>query len=171
MGADEWEALRDLRLRALADAPDAFGATYAESADRSEDYWRGWIVGEGWDATVRTWIADDRGRWRGMAVGARFDADPSTLHLFGMWVDPQLRGTTIAERLLGMVEAWGHALAVGRIALRVSEGNVRAETFYAKVGFRRTAAPATPLREGSTVLTHAMERRLAAAPAGRTGTR
>jgi RimJ/RimL family protein N-acetyltransferase len=159
--AEEWEELRDLRLLALTDAPDAFGATHAESVDRPEAYWRGWILGEGWDGTVRTWVADDRGRFRGMAVGARFDADASALNLFGMWVAPELRGTTIASRLVGMAEAWGHALAAGRIVLRVSEGNARAEAFYAKLGFRRTDTAATPLREGSTVLVHEMERSLA----------
>jgi RimJ/RimL family protein N-acetyltransferase len=158
--AEQWEALRDLRLRALTDAPDAFGATLAESVDRPEPYWRGWILGEGWDGTVRTWVADDRGRLRGMAVGARFDADGSALSLFGMWVEPELRGTTIAARLVGMVQAWGYALAADRIVLRVSEGNARAEAFYAKLGFRRTDTAATPLRDGSTVLVNEMERPL-----------
>src|SRR6266404_4343892 len=40
--ADEWEALRDTRLRALADAPDAFGTTYTEALARPEQWWRDW---------------------------------------------------------------------------------------------------------------------------------
>ena len=38
--ADEWEALRDLRLRALADSPHAFATTLAEAERRSEAEWR-----------------------------------------------------------------------------------------------------------------------------------
>ena len=38
--ADEWEALRETRLRALADAPDAFGTTHAEARAHPEQWWR-----------------------------------------------------------------------------------------------------------------------------------
>ncbi len=155
---DTLERFRDLRLRALRDAPDAFGATSEASADRDAAYWRGWITGEGWDGEVRSWVAEDRGTWRAMAVGARFDASPTVVHLFGMWVEPALRGSGIASRLVGTVAAWAIARGAERLRLAVSDGNDRAETFYAKQGFVRTGEDATPLREGSTVLVHAMER-------------
>ena len=158
---DEWEAFRDLRLRALRDAPDAFGGTADASIDRDETYWRGWIEGEGWDGDVRSWVADDRGRLRGMAVGARFDEDPATMNLFGMWVEPELRGSGIATRLVGMVERWGEALGVERIVLRVTQGNARAERYYEKLGYRRTDRDPIPLRDGSAVLTREMARSLA----------
>src|SRR6476660_4862023 len=43
--ADEWEALREIRLAALADSPDAFGSTLVEERDADEVRWRGWITG------------------------------------------------------------------------------------------------------------------------------
>src|SRR5689334_8540695 len=39
---DDWKTTRDLRLRALLDAPEAFGGTYADSAARDEASWRAW---------------------------------------------------------------------------------------------------------------------------------
>lgn len=162
--ADEWEAFRELRLRALEDAPDAFGGTHATAVEEPESYWHGWITGDGWDGVVRSWVADDRGRFRGMAVGARFDDEPATLNLFGMWVAPEGRGSGIARRLVDMVEAWGLALGVERLVLRVSDGNARAEAFYAKLGFRRTPRPSLRLRDSSTVRVHEMARPLAPAP-------
>src|SRR4051794_36466500 len=38
----EWRALRDLRLRALLDAPEAFGGTYEESSARPDERWIEW---------------------------------------------------------------------------------------------------------------------------------
>lgn len=40
LSMDEGLRLRHIRLRALADAPDAFGSTYAEVAAHPLDMWR-----------------------------------------------------------------------------------------------------------------------------------
>jgi hypothetical protein len=37
--ADEWRGYRDLRLRALADSPDAFGSTLTEETSRLDAEW------------------------------------------------------------------------------------------------------------------------------------
>jgi len=42
VSAQEWVELRELRLRALADAPDAFLTTLAEVQGRSDDDWCEW---------------------------------------------------------------------------------------------------------------------------------
>jgi GNAT superfamily N-acetyltransferase len=163
---DEWEAFRELRLRALTDAPDAFGRTYEASKDEPEASWRGWILGEGWDGRVRSWVADDRGTLRGMAVGARFDADPSVVSLFGMWVERELRGSGIAARLVGMVEAWARGQGATRVVLWVSDGNRRAAAFYTKLGFSPTRTPTRALRDGSPVRVAEMERSLSPSAVG-----
>ena len=38
--AQDWQALRDIRLAALQDAPDAFASTYAEQAAFTEADWQ-----------------------------------------------------------------------------------------------------------------------------------
>lgn len=40
VGVDDWATWRELRLAALADAPDAFGATLREWRDADEARWR-----------------------------------------------------------------------------------------------------------------------------------
>jgi hypothetical protein len=37
---DDWAAMRDIRLAALQDAPDAFAATYHQEASFTEAQWR-----------------------------------------------------------------------------------------------------------------------------------
>ncbi|HET6561378.1 MAG TPA: hypothetical protein VFG72_05855 [Marmoricola sp.] len=38
-----WEGWRELRLRALALDPDAFGSTLERERDLDEAFWRGWL--------------------------------------------------------------------------------------------------------------------------------
>ena len=40
IGPDEWEVFRDLRLRALREAPYAFGSRYDDWAQAPEERWR-----------------------------------------------------------------------------------------------------------------------------------
>ena len=37
---EDWQALRDIRLEALRDAPSAFGSTYEREVVRGETHWR-----------------------------------------------------------------------------------------------------------------------------------
>ena len=70
IGADEWGELRDLRLRALQDAPDAFGSTYEEESIRTDAEWMEWaadarggrlVVRRWWRWTTGSWIAHGGG--------------------------------------------------------------------------------------------------------------
>jgi GNAT superfamily N-acetyltransferase len=161
VGADEWASLRDVRLSALADSPDAFGATLVEERRFDEARWRGWATGDGWPGAVATFVADDAGSFVGMATGHHPDADPAIAWLFAMWVRPDLRGRGIGRALVDGVVSWANRRPpIGRVVLRVTETNAGADRFYASCGFVPTDEAPEPLRAGADLRTHRMVRAL-----------
>jgi ribosomal protein S18 acetylase RimI-like enzyme len=132
--ADEWERARDLRLRALADAPQAFGRSLAEENDLSESDWRERVT----PSDERAWFvetADDQ--FIGMATGF-FDERSETAYLFGMWVEPECRRSGIGKRLVERVIAWGRERGAARIELEVNEATRPAVALYEACGFAPT---------------------------------
>jgi hypothetical protein len=90
VGRDEWGTLRVLRLRALQDAPDAFGSTYEEESSRTDAEWMGWAADLADGGSSFGVVADD-GSWLAMAVGAPHRDHPGEAGLFAMWVAPDAR--------------------------------------------------------------------------------
>src|SRR6266705_4102146 len=115
--ADDWEALREIRLAALAESPDAFGSTLAEERDADEAGWRGWITGDGWAGIVATFVADGPDPFLGMATGFRPDDRPSIGWLFAMWVRPERRGEGIGRQLVVAVAGWAASLHIDQLLL------------------------------------------------------
>lgn len=155
--SDEWERARELRLRALAEAPDSFGSTLEGEREATEADWRGWVTG--WaDSTNAMVIAEVDGVWIGMAVGSRAGADADA-HLYGMWVEPGRRrdgvGASLVEAVLGWALSWGAASVI----LSVTEANDGAVRFYDHLGFEDTGER-HPLREGSELVARILRRPL-----------
>lgn len=127
----EIEQLRDLRLRALLDAPTAFASAYGHEIERPLTDWLWWVT-----PPSVTFIAEDGdGSWYGMATG-RLDDDGRCADVFSMWVDPCVRGQKVGVRLLDRVIEWARASGVGTVRLGVTEGNAVAEALYRGRGFR-----------------------------------
>jgi ribosomal protein S18 acetylase RimI-like enzyme len=159
--AGDWTRLRELRLAALLDAPDAFGGTYDDEAARDETAWRWWIGGEEGRSTGRTFVEEREGALTGMATGMVFAERPATAHLFGMWVRPQDRGRGVGAALVDEVVGWAAARDAERIELRVADGNDAATRLYERAGFVLRPEDRSPLREGFDVVTIGMELLLA----------
>lgn len=153
--AAEWEALRDLRLRALADAPQAFGTTLAQAERRSEADWREaarrGASGDRWS----TFVADGGGRLVGTATGHFPDErhraldDPAIVSVIQMWVDPAVRRAGLGTRLVQAVLRWAAERGSPVARLEVNGTDADAIAFYGSVGFRDTGrrAPFWPDRD------------------------
>ena len=143
-GFDDLDEVRDVRIRAMADAPYAFGSTLERERSLSDSDWRLRIERGPW------WLArpDDRGSAVGLVAGMVDPDEPAARQLVGMWVDPSARGTGTAGRLVEAVLAWARDDGAEGVVLWVADGNERAERLYARMGFsrngRRAALPPDP---------------------------
>lgn len=125
--------LRDLRLRSIADAPDAFGQPLAEAHGRPESEWHR-SARQASHGDNRTWlIAESDVGPIGLVQGRK--RRPSTLLLFSMWVDPALRRLGVGRMMIGSLEAWATAWNANETILWVLGANSSALDFYRDLGF------------------------------------
>lgn len=124
---DEWQTYRDVRLAALADAPEFFGGTYAASAALPDQQWIDWC-------DLPSWFAFDGERAIGMVRAFRSD-DGRLPELVSMWVAPSSRGGDVAGRLVRSVLDWARHEGEAGVRLRVVTTNARAMRLYEREGF------------------------------------
>lgn len=127
----EWPTLRDLRLRALADAPDAFWATLEDESRFEEADWIRFLTSVAW------FVARQDGRDVGLAGGLRREEHDHP-EVIGMWVEPSERRGGTATLLLQAVCNWADEYDAGEVVLWVTTGNDAARLFYERNGFRLT---------------------------------
>jgi GNAT superfamily N-acetyltransferase len=140
------DLLRTIRLRSLQDAPSAFGSSYDRELSFTPENWRSRLRSDS-----ATFVDEDAdGNIAGLATGIP-DADESSLaRLVAMWVAPEARGTGVGHRLVAGVVGWARCEGFSAVRLRVTEGNLPAETLYTRHGFRRTGTTLHRERDGLT---------------------
>lgn len=169
--AGEGPRLRDVRLRSLADSPDAYGQTAAAAAAEPDALWAE-QARTGARGQRRTWIVAERldgdvpGTLVGVATGRR--RLPDTLLVFSVWVAPEVRGTGTGRALIAACEAWGRTWGAQRTLLWVVRGNTAALAFYAALGFLREEATEDAAR-GAAFDAWALSRPIPPAPLPRAG--
>lgn len=129
---DEWEAHRDIRLRALESDPDAFGETLAHALTEDDAAWR--LRVDRTDRAAFIAVADD-GRFVGMANGGPAPDHPEFAAVFGMWVAPEARGLGVGRSLLEAVEDWARETGYDHIGLGVTTTNEAAIRLYQRAGY------------------------------------
>lgn len=134
VGPQDWPRFRAIRLRALADAPDAFGTTLAEDQARRPADWLARVA----NPDVATFLACSAGRDIGLAVGAPYVGREGAAGLFGMWVEPGARGSDVAAALVESVVSWARGAGYARVLLDVADDNAPAIRLYARMGFEPT---------------------------------
>ncbi len=147
----EWRTYRDLRLRALADSPDAFGRTLAEEQGRSDAEWSSRLTSEAdssWDLPL---VAEVDGEPIGLAWGRIERSNPDVANLYQMWVAPSHRRLGAGQMLLDAVIAWAKAKNANYLDLGVTCGDSPAMRLYTRAGFEPVGQP-RPFRPGSELL-------------------
>ena len=129
LGPGEGARLRSIRLRALQDAPDAFGTTFEQASANSDDVWAKQVV------DLPTFVGVKGGRDVAMVRCTRDRDKADTAWLLSMWVAPEIRRSGVGASLVDLVVAWARANGISRLLLDVADLNAPAVALYAAKGF------------------------------------
>jgi len=148
----QWKILKEIRLKALKDTPDAFGSTIEKEIIYTEADWKQKLSRQ----DCKTIIAYSEDSIPvGIAVGAPYGDDAG---LFAMWVDSKQRGKGIGSLLIDTIITWAEEKQSNAIRLDVTDHNHAAITLYQAKGFVKTGqkgtlqAPREHIREHQRIL-------------------
>jgi ribosomal protein S18 acetylase RimI-like enzyme len=126
---DDWRTWRELRLRALAEAPYAFGSRLEDWQYAPETQWRERLL----LPDSHNVIARFNDKPVGMVTGAPLEG---SYKIISMWVAPEGRGYGIGDALITEIIRWATALGIGQLYLDVLGHNTHAIRLYTRNGFR-----------------------------------
>ena len=137
---DDGETYRALRLRGLAEHPDAFTSDFAQEAAKSLATLARRIAPPPDAPHNRVFGAFDGASLVGV-VG--FEIEPRTKtrhkgHVFGMYVPSERSGRGVGAALIGRVVAHAREHGLSQLALTVTAGNLAARRVYERAGFAIT---------------------------------
>lgn len=171
--ADEWSAVKELRLVALQDpaAPVAFLETYEKALTHPDSYWQERAAGASKvDGGALQFVAEAvDGTWVGSVVvlieeagtddWAGFPVERNQGHVVGVFVRPEWRGGGVTKGLFDAAVEWAWGRGVEAVRLIVHEDNPRAQAFYRKAGFVPTGKTVPlPGQEGEIELEFVLEK-------------
>jgi len=128
---------KNVRLRALQDAPTAFSSTYARESAIADHEWIMRSVRWSSDGAIG-YIAFDGDCSCGLVACYVQTENPLRAHVISMWVDPSYRRTGVGKMLINAVQAWAQERRMRDLKLMVTSVNEGAIRFYERIGFRKT---------------------------------
>jgi GNAT superfamily N-acetyltransferase len=135
--ADEVTAYRDFRLRALADAPDAFGEVLADAQTRPIEAWEDRVrrASAGVDSVLLVAADPATDAWLGMTGCYLDEDDPTVAHVVSVWVAPMARRRGLAGRMVAGARTWAASRGVRTLRLWVTATKLGAKRVYLAAGF------------------------------------
>lgn len=130
INSKDWEVLKSIRLCALQESPSAFDESYDSCVNMDESFWKERATST---STKAVFIAFNDTHPVGNT--ACFIVN-NIFHLAGMWVAVEFRRNNIASHLLKNVIDFAKSINWTRIYLWVTVGNIPANSFYTKMGFK-----------------------------------
>jgi len=134
----EWELFRELRLRALAESPNAFARRFVDERGQPDAHWIRLTESVTTPDGQTMLLAEEGGLSFGLVFGLLDREHPKTGHVGGMWVEPEWRRRGAGAALLRAVIDWARLRQLKRLELWVTEGNDPAMRLYERSGFTDT---------------------------------
>ena len=135
-GAEAAQRLRSVRLAALKDAPDAFGAKYEDELLFSDSQWQDRLKYTYWCFVVADGVDI------GLLAVDRADKDRnSDCWLSSWWISDTFRGQGVSQLMMDWVIKLSRENDWKIIGLGVWPENLRARSAYKKLGFVEADKP------------------------------
>jgi GNAT superfamily N-acetyltransferase len=129
---------RALRLRALRDAPDAFGATFADAEAQPLSYWETLTTSVTEPGRHVMFLACECETVCGSTYGLLDRERSDAGRVGGMWVEPAWRRQGVGRALLQTVFAWARERGLKRLGLWAPAHSPAAMALYRQAGFHET---------------------------------
>ena len=130
LGPDEWVRLRAIRIRALIENPEAFGAALVEVEEQSREVWLKLFEKEDYI------VASINGVDVGMLYIEVLNGDHgATCWIGGCWTDPSYRGNGVMRALFNYIDNHAKEKNWVRQGLGVWIDNLVAKKAYESLGF------------------------------------
>ena len=143
LSKDEWERLRSIRLRALKENPEAFGADFNEVQSRSKEDWLKDYIKEDY------LVASINGTDVGMLYIEVLNGDHgATCWIGGCWSDSAYRGKGVMRALFNYIDKNAVEKKWTRQGLGVWVDNSTAIKAYENLGFSFAGEKMPGSREG-----------------------
>lgn len=127
---EDFKRVRELRLSALKDSPNSFGAKYEVLKERPDNYWQQVLKASSWC------LVSIDGVDIGLLAVDRADKDRnSDCWLSGWWITPTHRGQGVSKLMAQWVYELCRKNGWQKIGLGVWPDNITAIAVYLKLGF------------------------------------
>lgn len=117
--ANDWQTYKTLRLQSLQDAPNAFGSTYAEEVERSDEAWATRVQNALGSQKAQIFFALIDDQACGLVWCKLLDDKETAVALYQMWVALQALRCGAGSALIEAAIAWASSKAARRLLLEV----------------------------------------------------
>ena len=159
----DWEAYRALRLEALREEPQAFGASYEENLQRPDSYWQGRLAEAVEGRTNWMLFACQQDRLVGMVGAYQSEAmlSQNIAFVVAVYVTASARGQGISRHLmLQLLDLLKQTTPICRVRLTVNVVQTAAVRLYQRLGFETLCSENGRLGDGRYYDEYIMERDL-----------
>lgn len=152
--ASEWLKYREIRLRSLADAPEAFCSNFASEEALSPAVWTARLYAAAASRADHPLVAELDGSIVGLLWAKADPVHASIVNVFQVWTAPESRGHGVAAALLDKAIAWARSRNADALQLSVTCGDTSAVRLYVRAGFENDGPPTA--RENTSLMEQRM---------------